>query len=193
MRKTVPMGEVIRLPERIEGPRLLVRRWTPNDLNLLALTVERNAEHLRPWMPWIADEPLPSQERLTLLEHWQQEWREGGDAVLAIVLNDEVVGGSGLHRRRGPHGLEIGYWVDKDHLGQGIATEVVAMLTSAALLLTDISFVEIHHDKANVRSAMIPRRLGYQFLGETPDSPAAPAEVGIDCAWQATGDKWLAR
>ena len=48
MRKTVPMGEVIRLPEHIEGARLLVRRWTPNDLNLLALTVERNAEHSPP-------------------------------------------------------------------------------------------------------------------------------------------------
>src|ERR1019366_4321172 len=147
MRNTFPMDHVYRLPEKIEGPRLLVRRWTPNDLHLLTAAVERNAEHLRPWMPWIADEPLSTEERLTLLERWQQEWNEGGDVVLAILLDDKVVGGAGLHRRHGPYGLDIGYWVDRDNLGQGIATEAVSMLPSAALLLADITFVEIHHDK----------------------------------------------
>ncbi len=178
------------LPDRLEGPRLLIRRWTAEDVDLLAAAVSRNVEHLRPWMPWIADEPLSKAAREALVERWRQEWLAGGDVVLGMLLDGAVVGGTGFHRRRGPHGLEIGYWVDKDHLGLGFATEATATLTTAALALDGITFVEIHHDRANQRSAAVPRRLGYEFLGESPDQPDAPAEEGIDCGWRITRELW---
>ena len=190
MRKTDPMGRGV-LPERVEGPRLVLRRWTPADLERLAELVQRNLAHLRPWMPWVATEPLPGTRRLELLHLWEHQWRDGGDVLMAIVLDETLVGGTGLHHRPEPDGLEIGYWVDKDHLRRGIATETAAMLTSAALSLPDISAVQIHHDKANTRSAMVPRRLGYRFLGESPDRAEAPGEVGIDCAWEMPAHAWL--
>ena len=37
--------------------------------------------------------------------------------------DDAVVGGCGLHGRLDEHGLEIGYWVHVDRIGQGLATE----------------------------------------------------------------------
>ena len=178
------------LPDRIEGERLTLRRWVTADASILAASVKRNLEHLRPWMPWAAYEPLPMDDRLVLLNTWEREWLDGGDAVMAILLGGDVVGGTGLHRRRGPHGIEIGYWVDKDHLGQGIARDTVSMLTTAALAQSEISFVEIHHDKANVRSARIPEGLGYEFVGESTDTVDAPGEIGIDCAWRVTADTW---
>ena len=181
-----------RLPDLIEGARLTLRRWVTADAPILAASVERNLEHLRPWMPWVADEPLPMDDRLVLLDTWEREWLDGGDAVMAIFLGGDVVGGTGLHRRRGPHGIEIGYWVDKDHLGQRIAQEAVSMLTTAALAQPGISFVEIHHDKANIRSARIPEGLGYAFVGESADSVDASGEIGIDCAWRVTTDTWHA-
>jgi ribosomal-protein-serine acetyltransferase len=178
------------LPDRIEGSRLTLRRWVVADAPIIAASVERNLEHLRPWMPWVANEPLPMVDRLILLDTWEREWLAGGDAVMAILLKGEVVGGTGLHRRRGPHGIEIGYWVDKDHLGQHIAREAASMLTTAALARSEISFVEIHHDKANIRSARIPEELGYAFVGESPDNVDAPGEIGIDCAWRVASDMW---
>ena len=181
------------LPERVEGPRLVLRRWTVDDLDLLADAVTRNLDHLRPWMPWIASEPLAVHERRGLLESWEREWLGGGEVVMGIFEGGEVVGGSGLHRRRGPDGLEIGYWVDCAHLGKGIATETAAMLTTAALALEEISFVEIHHDKANVRSRRVPERLGFVFLGESAAEPTAPSEIGIGCRWQMTEEHWLER
>jgi ribosomal-protein-serine acetyltransferase len=180
------------LPDRIEGERLTLRRWVTTDAPILAASVRRNLEHLRPWMPWVAYEPLAMDDRLVLLDTWEREWLEGGDAVMVILLAGDVVGGTGLHRRRGPHGIEIGYWVDKDHLGQRIARDTVSMLTTAALARPEISFVEIHHDKANVRSARIPEGLGYAFVGEAADSVDAPGEIGIDCAWRVTSDTWQA-
>ncbi len=178
------------LPERVVSDRLVLRRWTPTDVERLAAVVKRNVEHLEPWMPWIADEPLTRRARLELIERWERQWRQGGDVVMAIELHGRPAGGAGLHRRRGPQGLEIGYWVDKDHLRQGIASETAALLTTAALDLAGVEFVEIHHDKANVASAAVARRLGYRFVGESPDAVAAPGEIGVDCAWRMEASQW---
>jgi RimJ/RimL family protein N-acetyltransferase len=169
------------------GPRVVLRPETAIDVAQLGAVVSRNLEHLRPWMPWVANEPLTDEQRLALLERWDRERVQGGDAVFGIFLDGEIVGGAGLHRRRGPHGLEIGYWVDRDHLGRGIATEAAGLLTEAALGVPGITFVEIHHDKANVASAKVPERLGYRFVGEAPDQIKAPGEVGIDCTWRKGG------
>jgi ribosomal-protein-serine acetyltransferase len=173
-----------RLPERVEADGLLLRRWTPADVTVLGRAVEESAEHLRPWMPWAAAEPLASVDRWTLLERWQAEWEVGGDSVLGAFLDGEVAGSFGLHHRRGPETLEIGYWVHVAHLRQGIATRAVAALTEAAFSVPGITRVEIHHDEANVASAGVPRGLGYRLVGERADVPEAPAEVGVDWTWR---------
>jgi ribosomal-protein-serine acetyltransferase len=181
-----------RLPERIDGQGLLLRRWTPADAEILGRTVEESAEHLRPWMPWAAAEPLPLPERRALLARWQREWEAGGDCVLGAFVDGEVAGSFGLHRRRGPEALEIGYWVHIDHLRRGLATRAVAALTDAALSQPGIAAVEIHHDRANEASAGVPRALGYRFVGERSDLPEAPAELGVDCIWRIERGEWEA-
>jgi ribosomal-protein-serine acetyltransferase len=173
-----------RLPERVEADGLALRRWTPADVAALGRAVEESAEHLRPWMPWAADEPLPTVDRWALLERWQGEWEAGGDSVLGAFVAGAVAGSFGLHRRRGPETLEIGYWVHVAHLRQGIATRAVAALGEAALAVPGITRVEIHHDEANLASAGVARRAGYSFVGERADVPEAPAEVGVDWTWR---------
>jgi ribosomal-protein-serine acetyltransferase len=178
------------LPDLVEGPSLVLRCWRTDDVVALSQAVERNVEHLRPWMPWIADEPLTPGKRLELVETWEKSRLQGGDVIHGVFADGRVVGGCGLHRRRGPHGLEIGYWVDKDHVGRGVGTEVARSLTTAALGVPGVTFVEIHHDKANVASGGIPRRLGYEFIGETASAIRSPSEVGIACCWRMEADDW---
>ncbi len=178
------------LPEQIEGPRFVLQRWRAEDGSALSRAVERDIEHLRPWMSWIADEPLHPTERLRLIETWERDWMDGGDVVLGVRSGDRVLGGCGLHRRCGPNGLEIGYWVDQDHLHQGVGTEIARLLTTAALALPGVAFVEIHHDKANLISARIPQRLGYTLVAEEPDELEAPAEVGVSCIWRMDEADW---
>lgn len=183
----------MRLPERVEMARLLIRRYTEDDAEALAAAVTASVDHLRPWMPWIANEPLGLAARTDLIRTWDRDWRGGGDVVFGVFLGDAVVGGTGLHRRVGPGGLEIGYWVHVDHLRRGYATEVSEALTSAAFTVSGIGRVEIHHDKANVASAGVPARLGYARGAETPDEVTAPAEAGIDCTWTMARADWSAR
>jgi len=109
---------------------------------------------------------------------------------MAMLVGEEVVGGTGLTRRGDQPSLEIGYWVDVDHQGHGHATRAARLLTTAAFALGRVTTVEIHHDRANVRSGRVPARLGYQFMGEHPDEKVAPGEVGIDCTWRMTRQEW---
>jgi ribosomal-protein-serine acetyltransferase len=179
------------LPELLSGPGdLVLRRWRTQDAEGLGQAVTESLEHLRPWMPWVTQEPMPVADRARIIDQWEEEWRAGGDLVLGVFVGSEIAGGCGLHRRIGAGGIEIGYWIHPAFTRRRIATTVATVLTDAAFTRPDISYVEIHHDKANELSGRIPRRLGYQFVGEEPDEAAAPAEIGISCHWRATRDKW---
>ncbi|HET9719597.1 MAG TPA: GNAT family N-acetyltransferase [Solirubrobacteraceae bacterium] len=182
------------LPDRLPGPDgLVLRRWRPEDAEALAEAVRTSAEHLRPWMPWVAHEPLSVAERAKLIRSWERDRRRGGDVVLGIFLGGQVAGGCGLHRRLGPGGLEIGYWTHAGFVRRGLATLASALLTDAAFARPEINRVQIRHDKANARSGAVPRRLGFTLLEEVPDEVQAPGEIGISCQWQITRDQWLER
>lgn len=179
------------LPDRIQGPDgLLVRRWVLADASALGRAITESAEHLRPWMGWIQEEPLAPERRRALILAWEGDWSEGGDVVLGAFLDGRIAGGCGLHRRIGTDGLEIGYWTHVAFLRQGVATRVAGLLTDAAFTVPGIRRVEIHHDKANQASAGVPRKLGFEWLGETPDEPAAPGDVGIEWRWRIDRERW---
>jgi RimJ/RimL family protein N-acetyltransferase len=87
----------------------------------------------------------------------------GRDYIYGIFdrRETEILGGTGLHLRYGPGVREIGYWISKSHMGQGLATEVALALVKVAFLVDEVSRVEIHCDPKNEKSAAIPRRLGF--------------------------------
>jgi RimJ/RimL family protein N-acetyltransferase len=162
----------------------------PDDVDALGAAIAASIEHLRPWMPWVAHEPLDRSARLELIDNWSGDRNSGGDEVFGVFLGSEVVGGSGLHRRSGPDTLEIGYWIHVGHIRKGFATEAASALTTRAFEDPAIAFVEIHHDRANIASAGVPRRLGYELVAERPDAIEAPGEVGIDCCWRVARENW---
>ena len=66
----------------------------------------------------------------------------GKDFVYGIfdATDGSIVGGTGLHPRIGPGACEIGYWIRKEAVGRGFATEAAAVV-------------------ANVQSGRTPSRL----------------------------------
>ena len=119
------------LPELIQTQRLTLRRWVPGDEALLAAAVDASRDHLVPWMPW-ASTDISLAERRELITGWDADWRGGGDIVLGVFLDEAVIGGTGLHTRRGPAVLEVGYWIHPAHVGQGYATEIAEAQTTVA-------------------------------------------------------------
>jgi len=193
---------------RIETKRLVIRCWEPADADLLKKAVDQSREHLLPWMPWAKEEPTDLQTKINRLRSFRGNFDLGQDFVYGILDEDEssVLGGTGLHTRiekTAPDfaAREIGYWIHKDHVNQGLATEVSAALTKVAFEIDQVDRVEIHCEPQNVRSAAVPRKLGYKheatlarrlkntagkprktmiwtlFASDYPDSPSALAEL----------------
>ena len=172
---------------------LTLRPWSADDAGALGAAVAKSVEHLRPWMEWIAAEPQTVAQRRRWILQCERDRAGGGPLILGIFLDGAVAGGCGLHQRVGADGLEIGYWTHPAFLRRGVASTASRLLTVAAFDLAGISFVEIHHDKANVASGGVPRKLGFELVGEAPDPPTAPGEIGIECRWRMDRAVWLAR
>jgi RimJ/RimL family protein N-acetyltransferase len=150
-------------PYRIVTQRLVVRCWEPRDAPLLKEAIDSSLEHLRPWMPWAADEPQTLEEKVALLRGFRGKFDLGQDFVYGIfdAREVEVVGGTGLHRRVGDDAFEIGYWIRASRAGKGLATEATAALVRVAFDVCGVDRIEIRTDPANERSRAIPRRLGF--------------------------------
>jgi RimJ/RimL family protein N-acetyltransferase len=184
------MDPIERLPERITGPRLTLRRWHHDEARLLSAAIVDSIDHLRPWMPWVKFEPLTVAERVTLIEGWTREWEGGGDCYFGVFLDGDVVGGSGLHRRVGPNAIEIGYWIHPAHVRRGYATELTAAMTTAAFDVPTIERVEVHTDEANEASAGVPAKLGFHRERVDLREPQAPGETGRLVIWTTTKEAW---
>jgi RimJ/RimL family protein N-acetyltransferase len=173
-------------PYRIETERLVIRAWQRDDAALLKEALDSSLEHLRAWMPWADDEPQTLEEKTALVEAFRSQFDAGENFIYGIFSPDEseVLGGTGLHARVGPGGLEIGYWVRASATRQGIATEAAAALTRVGFDVCGAERIEIRIDPANVESLGVPRRLGFpeevrlrrRLLGR-PNEPLRDAVV----------------
>jgi ribosomal-protein-serine acetyltransferase len=177
------MSTPVRLPEHItDGDDLVVRLWSVEDADALGTAIAESTEHLRPWMAWIANEPMSIDDRQAFIAECTLQWRAGDDAIYGIWLDGDVAGGTGLHRRGVPRTLEIGYWLHPSFVSRGLATRVARVLTTAALEVPDIDAVEIHHASDNIASEGVPRRLGYRRLDDIDHRGHA--------AWRIERDEW---
>jgi RimJ/RimL family protein N-acetyltransferase len=152
---------------RIQTQRLLIRCWEPTDARLLKAAIDASLDHLRPWMPWAADEPQTEAEKVEWLRAMRGQFDLNEDFAYGIFdpAASQVLGGIGLHPRVGPQAREIGYWIQHAFINQGLATEATAAVIRVAFEIERIERVEIHCDPRNLASAAIPRKLGFQHQG----------------------------
>ena len=150
-------------PYRIETERLVVRCYEPRDAPLLKEAIDSSLDHLRPWMPWAYQEPQTLEEKLELIKHFRANFDSGDNFTCGIFDADEteVLGGTGLHPRIGPGGLEIGYWIRASATRQGLVTESSAALTRVGFEICDADRIEIRIEPGNEASAGVPRKLGF--------------------------------
>lgn len=166
----------------IDAGLIVLRRYRPSDLDELVAVIEASREHLAEWQPWAATADRDS--LADFVGRSGKAWDERSTFNYAIrEAGGDLAGGIGLHPRLSPRALEIGYWVRADRINRGYATAAAGALTAAALALPDVDRVEIHCDEANVRSAAVPRKLGFRLDRIEPDEISAPAEVGRSMVW----------
>ncbi len=148
---------------KIVTPQLIIRCYNPSDAQLLHSALTESLEHLAPWMEWATAEPRPLQANIERLRHFRAEFDLGKNYTYGIFSPQEnrLLGSTGLHPRVGPKALEIGYWIHKDYINHGYATETAAALTRVGFEVENVERMEIHCSVENLPSAAVPRKLGY--------------------------------
>ena len=87
-------------------------------------------------------------------------------------------------RRLGPGALEIGYWLRAGGHRPGHRDRRGARRSPTPRSpLAGVDRVEIHCDEANIRSAAVPRRLGYRLDRIETDTISAPGDLGRSMIW----------
>lgn len=159
-----PYQTLIPLLTELHGPRVTVRPYRESDAQDLHEAIAESRDFLRPWMPF-ADEHRTLDATRDWIIHQTAQWslRENMSLGIWERTPTRFVGGSGfmLPRNWAIRSFEIGYWLRASASGQGYMTEAVKLLVDYLFTELAAQRVEIRCDKNNLRSAAIPRRLGF--------------------------------
>ena len=119
-------------------------------------------------MDWTPEEPEPLDVVVDRLRAFRAQFDNDENWIMGVFTREgsRCVGGTGLHPRSNEGSLEIGYWIAVDAIGQGLGTELTAVLTRAGFEhVLDLERIDIKVEVTNDRSAAIPRKLGYTLDG----------------------------
>lgn len=177
------------VPDQLRTPRMLLRRWRPNDAEALQPVLAANTAHLAPWIPWRVAEPLDTGPLANRLAEFaaafdaSREWRYGlfdarDGAVLGEVSLFPRNGGGRVALDAADH-LEIGYWVRADRNGEGLATEAARAVRDLGAGIDGVSRITIHCDERNAASAAIPRRLGFHLAAVTIEEASSVGQAPV--------------
>ena len=160
--------------EELRGESVVVRPYRESDAQALFEAIAESRDHLRPWLPFADEHQTVDESR-----HWiiQQvaNWILRDDLMLSIweQATGRYLGGTGLHPHDWEIGyFEIGYWIRVSAEGHGYISESVRLLTDYAFDNLKANRIEIRCDELNVRSASIPKRLGYVLEGRSRNDVA---------------------
>ncbi|WP_320774053.1 GNAT family N-acetyltransferase [Streptomyces sp. CRN 30] len=153
----------------IHTPRLLLRRWTDDDLVPMA---EINADPAV--MRWVGDGSVRDLERTAEdIERWEEEWDEEGFGLFAVELlgSGELAGVTGLtvpeYLPEAGATPAIGWRLGRQYWGQGYASEAAQATLEFALQDRGLDRVVGIARLGDHASANIMRKLGMVADHET--------------------------
>jgi ribosomal-protein-serine acetyltransferase len=139
--------------------RLLEEHHAP----ALFAAVDRERNHLRPWLPWV-DATRTVDDSLAFIKSSLEQFATHYGFAAGIWCGGVLAGTIGMHRidwmnRR----VELGYWLAREFEGRGIMTDACRAVTTHCFQDLGLHRVEIRCAVENVKSAAVPRRLGFQL------------------------------
>lgn len=127
-------------------------------------------EHLNDFdiVKWLSNVPYPYTEAHA--EEWIDLVKlnimgEKPSFQLSIFLDDTLIGGVGLRHVENDV-YELGYWLAKDHWGQGLALEAATELIRYGKEQFTDPHVIAHCMKGNAPSESVLRKLGFKVIDE---------------------------
>jgi ribosomal-protein-serine acetyltransferase len=173
------------LPDLIPIKSLELRCWNPGHAGQMLVAIQESFSELEQWMPW-AQQPPTADGLHEVLCQGELDFQAdlSWDYTILDPRSDEVVGCAGLHRTEHPERFEIGYWVRTSRTRRGIATSAAqALVKVAAACLEPAEQIMIRMDKANLASALVPHKLGFDLGSEEDREIVARGHTGRGYIW----------
>lgn len=145
--------------------RLSLRPVRLEDAEAVYRIVDAQRDHLGQWLPWVAH----TQSIVPLRQFIRESMRfnSGGQRLTWFIWFDDQIVGSvsivGIDHANGAG--EIGYWLSRDHQGQGIMTRAVAAVMRHAFQHLQLNRLVIKAPVNNRRSCAVAERLGFRREG----------------------------
>jgi RimJ/RimL family protein N-acetyltransferase len=148
---------------QIRTGRLWLRNWQPGDAPLVRAALDASDAHLRPWVPFMKSEPQDLDGTRKWIAWRREQFAAARHFCYGVFLREgaPLLGEVMLLGRTGPDELDIGYWIDVRHVGQGYGTEAAAAMVWAGFALHHCKQLRMVCDPRNEPSFRIPRKLGF--------------------------------
>jgi ribosomal-protein-serine acetyltransferase len=144
---------------------LELRCFEDADAAPLFALVDANRAHLRRWLPWV-DGIATAEDERAFIGRARTQFEGSDGPSFGIWEHGALVGAIGLlpidHANRA---TEIGYWLAEVAQGRGIITRACRALLGHCFSELGLHRVAIQCATGNMRSAAIPRRLGFRLEG----------------------------
>ncbi|MDF9748604.1 ribosomal-protein-alanine N-acetyltransferase [Arthrobacter sp. ES3-54] len=175
-RKVIPVGGSFTWPVTLESGDIVLRPIRYRDRKEWTALRSRNCEWLAPWE---ASNPVPGgglpdyrqmvrslkaqAAQATALPFVIAEWTPGHQAPVIVgqLTVSSIVWGSAMM-------ATLGYWVDKERAGRGIAPTAVAMATDYCFGTLGLHRMEINIRPENAPSLRVVEKLGFRDEGFRP-------------------------
>jgi ribosomal-protein-alanine N-acetyltransferase len=153
--------------ERPLSDTVHLREARVDDAAPLAAAYTRNREHLAPWDPERPPSFFSEHGQRTLLIARLANAAAGEGQPFHLVEGDEIVGGISLNQIvRGPaQRATVGYWVDHEHVGRGLASAAVAAVADFAAETLRLHRLEAGALPRNAASRAVLSRSGFVEYG----------------------------
>jgi len=177
-------------PYRIVTPRVVLRCWEPADTVVLHELSAENLEHLRPWVPWAADEPRPLEARLHEVRRWRAAFDVDQAWHWAMLAADDgrLVGGVVMNRLPDGASVDTGGWVGQTRARRGFHTDGAAAAARVAFEVLGMTRVQAATDPGNERSIALMRKLG--FTHEATTRHLEHGQRKDEMVWTILASEW---
>ncbi|TFC03386.1 GNAT family protein [Cryobacterium sp. MDB2-33-2] len=144
-----------------------LRLLTERDVGPVLDANKRNREHLAPWEPARAESFFTTDDQTRILTGQLAELEAGAGYPLVFVNGARVIGRMTLSGIvRGPfQSASIGYWVDKDRAGQGLASAALRNVVKHCREDLGLHRIEAGTLLHNLGSQKVLRKAGFEPIG----------------------------
>lgn len=146
---------------------IIIRPYCESDVALLFEAARESIENMYPFLPWCHPNYSLQDAREWVFSR-QLAWQESREYSFVITTNSEeiMLGGVGINAINWAHCTgNLGYWVRKSVLGQGIAVKASQLAAQYAFEELKLNRLEIVLQPMNKASQRVAEKLGAQKEG----------------------------